>query len=117
MSDSLKTLNNIRTLRAQARELSPEFIEEIVEKLIVIAGERREEQKQQKRPIASIRRKCKNFVRFLQNKVLTRMNCSMKAVLLNPVSKRQCVKLVHQNTNTLMNQVWKKRGQGREERQ
>ncbi|MDH8329878.1 transcriptional regulator, partial [Klebsiella pneumoniae] len=27
MSDSLKTLNNIRTLRAQARELSPEFIE------------------------------------------------------------------------------------------
>ncbi|RIU55244.1 H-NS histone family protein [Escherichia coli] len=45
MSDSLKTLNNIRTLRAQARELSPEFIEEIVEKLIVIAGERREELK------------------------------------------------------------------------
>lgn len=45
MSDSLKTLNNIRTLRAQARELSPETIEELVEKLIVIAGERREEEK------------------------------------------------------------------------
>ncbi|EIZ1085898.1 H-NS histone family protein [Klebsiella oxytoca] len=45
MSDSLKTLNNIRTLRAQARELSPETIEELIEKLIVIAGERREEEK------------------------------------------------------------------------
>lgn len=45
MSDSLKTLNNIRVLRAQSRELSPETIEEIIEKLIVIAGERRDEEK------------------------------------------------------------------------
>ncbi|MBQ0600867.1 H-NS histone family protein [Klebsiella oxytoca] len=45
MSDSLKTLNNIRTLRAQARELSPETIEELIEKLQVIAGERRDEEK------------------------------------------------------------------------
>ncbi len=45
MSDSLQTLNNIRTLRAQARELSPETIEEIIEKLLVIAGERRDEEK------------------------------------------------------------------------
>lgn len=46
MSDLLKTLNNIRTIRAQARELSPESLEEIIEKLLVVAGERRDEEKE-----------------------------------------------------------------------
>ncbi|CAQ84120.1 MULTISPECIES: histone-like nucleoid-structuring protein H-NS [Photorhabdus] len=45
MSD-LKTLNNIRTLRAQARECDLEFLEEILEKLTVVVEERREEESQ-----------------------------------------------------------------------
>ncbi|MCE1874991.1 H-NS histone family protein, partial [Enterobacter hormaechei] len=45
MSD-LKTLNNIRTLRAQARECQLEFLDEILEKLTVVVEERREEESQ-----------------------------------------------------------------------
>lgn len=43
MSESLKILNNIRTLRAQARETSLETLEEMLEKLEVVVNERREE--------------------------------------------------------------------------
>ena len=45
MSDSLKTLNNIRTLRAQARELPLSDLEEILEKLSVVVEERRDDYK------------------------------------------------------------------------
>ncbi|QCR36235.1 histone-like nucleoid-structuring protein H-NS [Nissabacter sp. SGAir0207] len=44
MSESLKILNNIRTLRAQARECSLETLEEMLEKLDVVVTERREEE-------------------------------------------------------------------------
>ncbi|MCE0491824.1 H-NS histone family protein [Pantoea sp. Mb-10] len=43
MSDSLKALNNIRTLRAQAREVQLAELEEMLEKFSVIVSERREE--------------------------------------------------------------------------
>lgn len=43
MSDSLKALNNIRTLRAQARELQLSDLEEMLEKFSVVVSERREE--------------------------------------------------------------------------
>lgn len=43
MNETLKILNNIRTLRAQARECTLETLEEILEKLEVIVNERREE--------------------------------------------------------------------------
>lgn len=46
MSESLKALNNIRTLRAQAREVSLESLEEMLEKLTVVVDERREEESQ-----------------------------------------------------------------------
>ncbi|MGE1561898.1 histone-like nucleoid-structuring protein H-NS [Pantoea septica] len=44
MSEALKILNNIRTLRAQARECSLETLEEMLEKLEVMVNERREEE-------------------------------------------------------------------------
>ena len=44
MSEALKVLNNIRTLRAQARETDLETLEEMLEKLSVIVDERREEE-------------------------------------------------------------------------
>ena len=43
MSDAFKVLNNVRTLRAQARELPLTDLEEILEKLTVVVTERREE--------------------------------------------------------------------------
>ena len=43
MSEALKILNNIRTLRAQARECTLETLEEMLEKLEVVVTERREE--------------------------------------------------------------------------
>ncbi|ORM71094.1 H-NS family nucleoid-associated regulatory protein [Pantoea rwandensis] len=43
MSDSLKALNNIRTLRAQAREIQLSELEEMLEKFSVVVSERREE--------------------------------------------------------------------------
>jgi len=42
MSETLKALNNIRTLRAQAREVSLSELEEMLEKLTVVVSERRE---------------------------------------------------------------------------
>ncbi|MEM6159133.1 histone-like nucleoid-structuring protein H-NS [Erwinia sp. P6884] len=44
MSEALKILNNIRTLRAQARECTLETLEEMLEKLEVVVNERREEE-------------------------------------------------------------------------
>lgn len=44
MSEVLKSLNNIRTLRAQGRELPLEVLEEILEKLTVIVEERRQDE-------------------------------------------------------------------------
>ncbi|KHN52698.1 H-NS family histone-like protein [Pectobacterium fontis] len=44
MSEALKILNNIRTLRAQARETDLATLEEMLEKLTVIVEDRREEE-------------------------------------------------------------------------
>ncbi|MBS4429240.1 DNA-binding protein [Pectobacterium punjabense] len=44
MSEALKVLNNIRTLRVQARETDLATLEEMLEKLTVIVEERREEE-------------------------------------------------------------------------
>ncbi|HDZ0749613.1 TPA: H-NS histone family protein, partial [Klebsiella pneumoniae] len=44
MSETLKALNNIRTLRAQARETDLATLEEMLEKLTTIVEDRREEE-------------------------------------------------------------------------
>ncbi|MGB3251648.1 H-NS family nucleoid-associated regulatory protein [Buttiauxella gaviniae] len=44
MSEVLKSLNNIRSLRAQGRELPLDVLEEILEKLTIVVDERREEE-------------------------------------------------------------------------
>lgn len=48
MSDALKLLSNIRTMRVQAREHSVETLEDIYEKLGVIISERRDEEAAQR---------------------------------------------------------------------
>ncbi|MCK8299323.1 DNA-binding protein, partial [Erwinia amylovora] len=42
MSETLKVLNNIRTLRAQAREVSLSELEDMLEKLEAVVNERRD---------------------------------------------------------------------------
>ncbi len=46
MSVMLQSLNNIRTLRAMAREFSIDVLEEMLEKFRVVTKERREEEQQ-----------------------------------------------------------------------
>lgn len=43
MNDAFKVLNNIRSLRAQSREIALSELEEILEKLSIVVSERREE--------------------------------------------------------------------------
>jgi DNA-binding protein H-NS len=43
MSDALKALNNLRTLRAQARDIEVAVLNEMLEKFAVVVAERREE--------------------------------------------------------------------------
>ena len=57
MSESLKALNNIRTLRAQAREVTLESLEEMLEKLTVVVDERREEASQARAEVEERNRK------------------------------------------------------------
>ena len=52
MSLMLQNLNNIRTLRAMAREFSIDVLEEMLEKFRVVTKERREEEEQQQRELA-----------------------------------------------------------------
>ncbi|AKC60588.1 histone-like nucleoid-structuring protein H-NS [Blochmannia endosymbiont of Camponotus (Colobopsis) obliquus] len=61
MSEALKILNNIRTLRAQARECTLETLEEMLEKLEVVVNERREEDNQAQAEIEKHSRKLQQY--------------------------------------------------------
>ncbi|MGL9733477.1 MAG: histone-like nucleoid-structuring protein H-NS [Symbiopectobacterium sp.] len=61
MSEVLKVLNNIRTLRAQARECSLDTLEEMLEKLEVVVNERRDEDNQAQAEIEKRTRKLQQY--------------------------------------------------------
>lgn len=61
MSEALKVLNNIRTLRAQARECTLDTLEEMLEKLEVVVNERREEENQAQAEIEERTRKLQQY--------------------------------------------------------
>uniref|UniRef100_A0A1A9UKB8 PLD phosphodiesterase domain-containing protein n=1 Tax=Glossina austeni TaxID=7395 RepID=A0A1A9UKB8_GLOAU len=65
MSEALKIFNNIRSLRAQARECTLETLEEILEKLEVVVNERREEDNQAQAEIEERTRKLKQYREML----------------------------------------------------
>ncbi|HDL6964135.1 TPA: DNA-binding transcriptional regulator H-NS [Yersinia enterocolitica] len=65
MSEALKILNNIRTLRAQARECTLETLEEMLEKLEVVVNERREEESQAQAEIEERTRKLLQYREML----------------------------------------------------
>ncbi|MFG1172396.1 histone-like nucleoid-structuring protein H-NS [Erwiniaceae bacterium CAU 1747] len=61
MSEALKILNNIRTLRAQARECNLETLEEMLEKLEVVVNERRDEESQAQAEVEERARKLQQY--------------------------------------------------------
>ncbi|MEC5318848.1 histone-like nucleoid-structuring protein H-NS [Brenneria populi subsp. brevivirga] len=61
MSEALKILNNIRTLRAQARECTLDTLEEMLEKLEVVVNERREEESQVQAEVEERARKLQQY--------------------------------------------------------
>ncbi|WP_343192369.1 histone-like nucleoid-structuring protein H-NS [Buchnera aphidicola (Formosaphis micheliae)] len=80
MNETLKILNNIRILRAQARDCSLETLEEMLEKLEAIVHERREEENQVKAEIKEKTKKLKQYREMLiadginPNELLDTMN-------------------------------------------
>lgn len=61
MSEALKALNNIRTLRAQTREVSLEFLVDVLEKFTVIVEERRQEEASQRKELEDKQAKLEAF--------------------------------------------------------
>lgn len=85
MSEALKILNNIRTLRAQARECTLDTLEEMLEKLEVVVNERREEDSQAQAEIEERTRKLQQYREMLiadgidPNELLQSMSASKSA--------------------------------------
>ncbi|UVK77182.1 MAG: DNA-binding transcriptional dual regulator H-NS [Sodalis sp. Fse] len=85
MSEALKILNHIRTLRAQARECTLETLEEMLEKLEVVVNERREEDSQAQAEIEERTRKLQQYCEMLiadgidPNELLQSMSSSKSA--------------------------------------
>jgi hypothetical protein len=75
MTDAIKTLNNIRTLRAQARETDLATLEEMLEKLTSIVEDRRQEKQSQSNKMLNVRAKSKPCVRNCLKMALTRLSC------------------------------------------
>lgn len=66
MSVMLQSLNNIRTLRAMAREFSIDVLEEMLEKFRVVTKERREEEQQQQRELAERQEKISTWLELMK---------------------------------------------------
>ncbi|EOC0011589.1 H-NS family nucleoid-associated regulatory protein [Cronobacter turicensis] len=61
MSDTLKSLSNIRTMRAHARELSLETLTEILEKLSAVVDERKKEEESNAESVREHNEKLEKF--------------------------------------------------------
>ncbi|EEB8244882.1 DNA-binding protein StpA [Salmonella enterica subsp. enterica serovar Montevideo] len=66
MNLMLQNLNNIRTLRAMAREFSIDVLEEMLEKFRVVTKERREEEELQQRQLADKQEKINAFLELMK---------------------------------------------------
>ncbi len=88
MSEALKILNNIRTLRAQARECTLETLEEMLEKLEVVVNERREEESQSQAEIEERARKLQQYREMLIADGIDPMNCYKLQLLLKLLVKQ-----------------------------
>ncbi|MGP1959771.1 MAG: H-NS family histone-like protein [Arsenophonus sp. NC-TX2-MAG3] len=74
MSDSLKylkSLNNIRTLRSIAREISLESLQEINDKLNTVVDERREDENQVRAQLEAHSQKIEKYIKLLEEEGLS----------------------------------------------
>lgn len=75
MSSMLKNLNNIRSLRAMAREFSVDVLEDMLEKFRVVTKERRDEEEQLQRQRAEQQAKINARWRRCRQTGLARRSC------------------------------------------
>ena len=114
MSEALKILNNIRTLRAQARECTLETLEEMLEKLEVVVNERREEDSQVQAEIEERTRKLAQYREMLiadgidPNELLHTMSATKATTKAKRAARPAKYKYVDENGET---KTWT--GQGR----
>ncbi|AXF75732.1 DNA-binding transcriptional regulator H-NS [Erwinia tracheiphila] len=114
MSEALKILNNIRTLRAQARECSLETLEEMLEKLEVVVTERRDEENQAQAEIEERTRKLQQYREMLiadgidPNELLSALSTTKAAGKSKRAARPAKYKYVDENGET---KTWT--GQGR----
>ncbi|CNH08135.1 histone-like nucleoid-structuring protein H-NS [Yersinia pekkanenii] len=114
MSEALKILNNIRTLRAQARECTLETLEEMLEKLEVVVNERREEDSQVQAEIEERTRKLSQYREMLiadgidPNELLQTMSATKATTKAKRAARPAKYKYVDENGET---KTWT--GQGR----
>ena len=98
MSVMLQSLNNIRTLRAMAREFSIDVLEEMLEKFRVVTKERREEEEQQQRELAERQEKISTWLKLTE---LTRKSYWVIALLLHHALVKNASR-VRRNINSPM---------------
>ena len=90
MSSMLKNLNNIRSLRAMAREFSVDVLEDMLEKFRVLTKERRDEEEQLQRQRAEQQEKINTLLALMQaDGINPEELLSMTPATARSVKKRQ----------------------------
>ncbi|HCB1766027.1 MULTISPECIES: DNA-binding protein StpA [Citrobacter] len=90
MSSMLKNLNNIRSLRAMAREFSVDVLEDMLEKFRVVTKERRDEEEQLQRQCAEQQEKINTLLALMQaDGINPEELLSMTPATAGSVKKRQ----------------------------
>ena len=90
MSSMLKNLNNIRSLRVMARELSVEVLDDMLEKLRVVTKERRDEEELLQRQRAEQQEKINTLLALMQaDGINPEELLSMTPATARSVKKRQ----------------------------
>ncbi|HHT8252365.1 TPA: DNA-binding protein StpA [Citrobacter braakii] len=90
MSSMLKNLNNIRSLRAMAREFSVDVLEDMLEKFRVVTKERRYEEEQLQRQRAEQQEKINTLLALMQaDGINPEELLSMTPATAGSVKKRQ----------------------------
>ncbi|MGY9372112.1 DNA-binding protein StpA [Citrobacter pasteurii] len=90
MSSMLKNLNNIRSLRAMAREFSVDVLEDMLEKFRVVTKERRDEEEQLQRQRAEQQEKINTLLALMQaDGINPEELLSMTSATARSVKKRQ----------------------------
>lgn len=90
MSSMLKNLNNIRSLRAMAREFSVDVLEDMLEKFREVTKERRDEEEQLQRQRAEQQEKINTLLAMMQaDGINPEELLSMTPATARSVKKRQ----------------------------